>query len=227
MKNRSIYIAALNQGVIRPELADLLSRLPSQGKYDIVITYPAKKPITNNRNSIVKDFLVSECDYLLMIDGDCIPTDKLLDLADYDKDIIGGMCFGYLKKMLCPFAMRKKKSGKYDILDIDQNSGVVECDAIGSGTMMIARRVLEDMPFPFRNEYDPEGIKTKGLDFNFCKRAKDMGYKVWVDTDMLVSHWSVMDLKEIWLSFDSLRKQIIKDDKSTISKVKKTDKVSE
>ncbi len=219
-KNKSIYIAVLNQGNIRPELADLLSNLPRQQKYDIFVNYPAFKPITNNRNVTVKRFLETDMDYLLMIDNDCIPTDKLLDLADYDKDIIGGLCFGYLKKMLCPFAMKKKPDGKYDIIDTDQNNGVVECDAIGSGTMMIARRVLEEMPFPFRNEYDPEGIKTKGLDFNFCKRAKDMEYKVWVDTDMLVSHWSIMDLKEIWLTFDNLRKQINEKKSTNINKNK-------
>jgi len=220
MKTKSIYIAVLNQGSIRPEMADLLSILPRQRKYDISISYPARKPITNNRNTIVKEFLETEYDYLLMMDGDCIPTDKILDLADYDKDIMGAVCFGYLKKMLVPFVMKIKKDGKYNILDIGQNSGVVECDAIGSGVIMIARRVLEDIPFPFRNEYDTEGIKTKGLDFNFCKRAKDIGYKVWADTDMLVSHWTTIDLKTIWLTFDDLRKQIIqnnvKDDKNRI-----------
>jgi len=209
MKTKSIYIAVLNQGSIRPEMADLLSILPRQRKYDISISYPARKPITNNRNTIVKEFLETEYDYLLMMDGDCIPTDKILDLADYDKDIMGAVCFGYLKKMLVPFVMKIKKDGKYNILDIGQNSGVVECDAIGSGVIMIARRVLEDIPFPFRNEYDTEGIKTKGLDFNFCKRAKDIGYKVWADTDMLVSHWTTMDLREVWLTMDNIRKQII------------------
>ena len=218
MKTKSIWIAVLNQGNIRPELANLLAQLPRQRKYDISVTYPAKKPITNNRNTIVKRFLETDYDYLLMIDGDCVPTDKILDMADYDKDIMGAVCFGYLKKMLVPFAMKKKPDGKYDILDINRNSGVVECDAVGTGVMMIARRVLEDMPFPFKNEYDPEGIKTKGLDFNFCRRAKKMGYTVWVDTVMLVSHWSVMDLKEIWLTLDTIRKQVIKqNDENTIS----------
>jgi len=209
MKNKSIQIAVLNQGSIRVELTDLLSKLPRQQKYNISITYPARKPISNNRNTIVKHFLETDYDYLLMIDGDCIPTNKILDLADYDKDIIGAVCFGYLKKMLVPFVMKRKKDGKYNVLNIDQSSGVVECDGIGTGVMMIARRVLEDMPFPFRNEYDPEGIKVKGLDFNFCRRAKDKGFKVWVDTDMLVSHWTTMDLKEIWLTLDTIRKQLL------------------
>jgi len=210
-KNKKIWIAVLNQGNIRVELSDLLMRLPSQRKYDISISYPAKKPIDNNRNTIVKNFLETDYDYLLMMDGDCVPTDKILELADYDKDIIGAVCFGYLKQMIVPFAMKKRKDHRYDVMDIDQNSGVVECDAIGSGVMMIARRVLEDIQFPFRNEFDPEGIKTKGLDFNFCKRAKDIGYKVWVDSGMLASHWTIMDLKMIWKSFNEIKKLYAKE----------------
>ena len=209
MKSKGIFISVLNQGSIRPELANLLSNLPDQKKYNLIIQYPAKKPITNNRNSIVKRFLETDMDYLLMIDGDCVPTEKILDMADYDKDVMGAVCFGYMKGMLIPFVMKRIPNGKYNMLDISHNDGVVECDAVGSGTIMIARRALEDMPFPFRNEYDPEGIKVKGLDFNFCKRAKDMGYKIWCDTDMLVSHWTIGDLKTIWLTFDRIRKEAL------------------
>lgn len=209
MKNKKIFISVLNQGGIRPEIVDLLSRLPEQGKYELLITYPAKKPISNNRNSIVKRFLETGYDYLLMIDNDCVPSEKILNWADYDKDIMGGVCFGYVKKMIIPFVMKVNPQGKYNMLDISKGSGVVECDGVGSGAMMIARRVLENMPYPFRNEYDPEGIKTRGLDFNFCRRAKKIGYKVWVDTDMLISHWTTIDLKAIWLAFDELRKEIV------------------
>jgi len=208
MKNKSIYIAVLNQGGIRVELVNLLSKIERQGKYKLMITYPAKKPISYNRNLICKRFLTTDCDYLLMIDGDCVPTDKILNLADYDKDIIGGTCFGFVNKMIVPFCMEKRQDGRYDVVKTNLNSGVVEVDAIGSGVMMIARRVLEEMPHPFRNEYDPEGIKTIGLDFNFCKRAKALGYKVWCDTDMLVSHWATVDLLFMWQNFNELIKMI-------------------
>jgi hypothetical protein len=93
-------------------------------------------------------------------------------------------------------------------MDIDLNNGVVEVDAIGSGVMMIARRVLEAIPHPFRNDYDPEGIKTRGLDSNFCRRAKKLGYSVWVDTNNKSSHWTTMDLLVMWETFDGMLKVI-------------------
>ncbi len=214
-------IAILNQGDIRPELADLLSRLEKQRKYNLMITYPAKKPISYNRNTICKRFLETDYDYLLMIDGDCVPTNKLLDLADYDKDIIGGTCFGFVNKMIVPFCMKRRDDGRYDVIDTALNNGVIECDALGSGTMMIARRVLENLPYPFRNEYDPEGIKTKGLDFNFCRRAKLLGYKVWCDTDMFVSHWAIVDLLFMWQTFNELYKMIKNAQKPVFNEIKK------
>jgi hypothetical protein len=206
MKNKHITISILNQGSIRPETTDMLFKLSKQGKYKLSIEYPSKKPISYNRNDICKRFLETDSDYLLMFDGDCIPenVNRILDMADYDKDIIGTVCFGFVNKMIVPFMMKQRPDFKYDVIDTGLNQGVVECDAIGSGVMMIARRVLENLPHPFRNDYDPEGIKTKGLDFNFCRRAKKLGYSVWADTDNLTSHWTTMDLLHMWKTFDTM-----------------------
>ena len=203
-------IAVLNQGNIRVETADMISKLEKQGKYQMMITYPSNKPISHNRNTLCKRFLETDADYLLMFDSDCIPenVERILDMADYDKDIIGSVCFGFTKKMIVPFVMKQREDYKYDVSDVGLNNGVVECDAIGSGVMMVARRVLEEIPHPFRNDYDPEGIKTRGLDFNFCRRAKKLGYKVWADTDNLTSHWATVDLLYMWQTFNELNKMI-------------------
>jgi len=222
MKNKKISISILNQGSIRPEIADMLFKLSRQGKYLVNIEYPAKKPISYNRNDICKRFLETDADYLLMFDSDCIPEniDRILDMADYDKDIIGTTCFGFVEKMIVPFAMKQRPDYKYDVIDADLNNGVIEVDAIGSGVMMIARRVLEALPHPFRNDYDPEGIKTKGLDFNFCRRAKLLGFSVWIDTDNLTSHWTTLDLKYMWQTFDGMLKMIksLKEENKSLSK---------
>jgi len=101
--------------------------------------------------------------------------------------------------------MKDRGDGKYDMADVYEDGGMVECDAIGTGCIMIARKVLEDMPFPFRNEYDPEGIKIQGLDFNFCRRAKKKGHNVFCNTSMPVSHWTIIDLKTMWANFNQLK----------------------
>jgi len=208
MKNKKIHIAILNQGSIRTENTNLMLELAGDTRYDVTISFPANKPISYNRNLLVKRFLETDADFLLMIDDDCVGDKRILDLADYDKDIIGATCFGYVKQMVIPFCMKRNKEGTYDILQVQNNSGVVECDGIGSGLMMIKREVLENMPYPFRNEYDPEGLKIKGLDFNFCERAQKKGYTIWCDTNQLISHWTVMDLKGIWQTINEGQKNV-------------------
>ena len=199
-KTKGIYIAVLNQGSIRPELSMFLTDLTHQGKYNLCIKYPAQKPISFNRNQLVKDFLSKpEYDYLLMLDGDIIPPLNVLDLALYDKDIAGGLCFGFLPgSLLVPFIMKENENGRYNVMELEGTEGMVKCDAIGSGCMMIKREVLEKVKYPFRNEYDEDGIKTKGLDFNFCTRAKEKGFETWCNVNMPCSHWTEMDLKDIY-----------------------------
>jgi len=224
MQNKGVFIAVLNQGWIRPELSSMMTELPRQGKYDVYISYPAWKPITNNRNKIVKKFLESGMDYLLMIDSDNVPPFEVLDLADYEKDIVGVVCFGYLKKMVIPFCLKKNTRGAYDVADFDEGDGLKEVDAVGTGCIMISRKVLQDVGYPFRNEYKPDGTKKMGLDINFCRRAQEKGYKIYCQTDYLCSHWTTMDLKKSWQTYQELKREILRLKDEQKSKNKKTAK---
>jgi len=212
----AIYIAVLNQGDIRSELANVLTQYANQDDYELYITYPALKPITQNRNKIVQDFLSkSQFDYLIMLDSDNVPPPNLLNLVDYKKDIIGSLYFGYQRNMIVPFCLELQKNGLFQVADLKGKRGLIECDAIGTGIIVIKRKVLEDerLRFPFRNEYDKDGIKMLGLDINFCKRAKELGYKVWLHLDYISSHWVTMDLKDIYaliLEKDGLEEQLLK-----------------
>lgn len=205
---KTVYVAALNQGSIRVELARLLAELTHQGKYNVFLSFPADKPIQHNRNRIVADFLSNpNYDYLMMLDGDIIPPVNILDLIDHQKDIIGGLCFAYRDRSIVPLILTEQKKTKedegkiektsYQIMDVEGNEGLVECDAIGTGCMIIKREILErpEMRYPFKNYYNEDGERILGLDLSFCKRAKDIGYKVWCHLNFACSHWTYMDLK--------------------------------
>lgn len=199
----------MNQGSVRVEQVPLLIDTLDENIYDVSYSFPANKPISYNRNKLVKDFLETDADFLLMLDDDCIGDERLIKLADYDKDVIGGVCFGFMQQQIIPFCLTKNEMGTYDLSDeFSLNTGVIEVDAIGSGCMMIKREVLENIPSPFLNEYDPEGIKTAGLDLAFCRRAKEQGYRIWCNTDLLVSHWTTVDLKQMWLTNKNLKNKI-------------------
>ena len=220
---KAVMIAVLNQGAIRPELSTVLTELPLQDKYELHIYYPARKPIAQNRNMIVQNFLSRpQYDYLIMIDSDNVPPLNLLNLVDYQKDIVGVLYCGFQKGMIIPFVMKAGKDGLYKVMDLNDKKGLVECDAIGTGVIVIKREVLEKVRHPFRNEYDADGIKLMGLDFNFCKRAKEQGFKVYAHLDYVTSHWVTMDLKDyygvVW-QLDQTQKALKEKDKE-INKLK-------
>ncbi len=212
---KAIYWAVLNQGEIAVELSQTINMVLQTSPYPIFVDYSCEKPISYNRNQIVKRFLErKQYDYLIMLDGDIVPPSNLLALVDYDLDIIGALCFAFSKKMIFPLILKRWKKAKkdrlsskyvmYDSIDPAKWQGLTECDAIGTGCIIIKREVLEKVVYPFRNEYDKTGEKKLGLDLNFCYRAKKLGYKVFCHTDYLCSHHTRTDLKTIFLTIKAI-----------------------
>lgn len=204
-------VCILNEGTIRVELSSLINELTRQGKYNIVIRYPNDKPITFNRNEIVKTFLKSSCDYLLMIDDDIVPPLGILNLADFQKDIIGALCFAFTHNMIVPIAWKRRADGLYWISDFDGNDALQEVDAVGTGCIMLSRKVLSENWWQenggwFKNEYDKTGYKMEGNDLAFCRKAQALGYKVYTHTDYTCSHIVPMDLKYLYGTFVNSKK---------------------
>lgn len=203
---KGIYIAVLNQGAIRPELSFVLTDMTHQNKYRLFLSYPAAKPISFNRNSIVKDFLAKpEYDYLMMIDSDIIPPINYLDLADYlieeGKDIVSGVCFAYMDQSIVPLVLEYNTNPNekpFLVKSLEGTEGLVEVDAVGTGAIIIKREVLEKVKAPFINRYDEDGLKLMGLDLSFCDKAKKLGFRTWCHLDYVCSHWTKVDLKDIF-----------------------------
>lgn len=199
-RQKNVYVAVLNQGELRTELTKIVSMMIQQDGYRINITYPHKKPIANNRNNIVQRFLArKEFDYLMMIDSDIIPPPNIMKLVDFDKDIIVPLMFVMQNGKVLPLYLKKAKDGQLEFhREYLEKQGLIPVDATGTGCIIIARRVLEKIKHPFRNEYDSDGIKTLGLDLNFCLRAKKLGFQSWVHLDYVADHHSVASLREIY-----------------------------
>lgn len=209
-KVKTIYLAILNQGWIRAELAMLLNLWAREAPYNIFLSLPAEKPIQHNRNHIVKKFLETDFDYLMMLDDDIVPPRDFWKLADLDKDIVGGLCFAYKQQKVIPLALQrlpeneredvKWKYRTWTLKDIKASGGLTEVDAVGTGAIIIARRVLEHpkMKPAFVNYYDKDGLRIEGLDLSFCRRAQGAGFKIYCHFGYPCSHFCDQDLKEIF-----------------------------
>jgi hypothetical protein len=236
-KKKKIFLAILNQGEIKTDLAKTIHYIQQNDSYDVFVSYPAAKPITNNRNTIVQKFLaIKDCDYLMMIDSDIIPQPNILNLVDFQKDIITPLMFVHQKGTLIPLYLRRNADGIYDAGNYLEEKGLQEVDATGTGCIIIKREVLEKLEYPFRNEYDKDGIKKFGNDFNFCKRAKELGFKVWVHLDYITDHIADYSLRELFM--DKIRqyhnekelnqiKQVLKEKKLLDEILEEVDKLND
>lgn len=87
-----VMVAIPNQGDIKQEVAlqllDMATESIVHKKYEIDIRFSKISNIDYNRNSIVKMFLESDNEYLLMIDDDNPCLKNPLDLLDLKKDVI-------------------------------------------------------------------------------------------------------------------------------------------
>lgn len=196
----SVYVAILNEGTVRTELSDLLTKWTHWGKYNLFIRYWSEKPIESNRNKIVLDFIKSGYDYLLMIDDDIVPQQNYLEIIDHQKDICSGVCFAYRQGGIVPLIL-KWNGTDWNVMNVNGFEGLIQVEAMGTGAMAIHKRVFENEAMrrhPFESIWDIQGVRARGLDLEFCKKAKEQGFTIWCDLKQVCSHIVPVDLKEIY-----------------------------
>lgn len=147
--------------------------------------------IHESRNLLVEKALELECTHVLFIDDDMIfPPEALVKLLEHDVDIVCGLAF----RRLPPYDPVIFKQHVNDILATEKiKQGLVEIDACGSAFILIKRRVFDKMPNPWYKWGDTSlGIYVEsgglGEDLSFSLRAKRMGFKVYCDTDLIITH---------------------------------------
>jgi hypothetical protein len=152
------------------------------------------------RNTAVADFLQTDCTHLLFIDADIVfRKEQILRLLSHDVDIVGGL---YPKK-----AQGKIKWVCNALPDRPppEENGLIKLKHIGTGFMLIRRRVFVEMIGHFGDEiayledeidrelwnFFPMGIVDRRMlseDWFFCNRARELGFVVYGDTVVLLKH---------------------------------------
>jgi hypothetical protein len=172
--------------------------------YEPTLRFSKVTGVEYNRNTIVKDFLKTECEWLIMIDEDNPPLGNPLDLIPLNKDIIAlptmmwrGVGNPDGNEGLAFNVYRKIKNG-WKTLVYDGKEKIFEADRVGTGCILIKRKVLEDFDAPFKCIVDKKtGIRKLGEDITFCDRAKKKGFKIWGHWDFVCSHYKEVDLLDV------------------------------
>ena len=131
--------------------------------------------IHHARNNMVKYALDNDYEYLMFIDSDMVlPQDTITKLMAHDKDIISARAH----KRVYPYS----PCFYIDDKPVTEYKGLMEVDSVGMACCIIKTEVFKDIKYPF------DFTTGVGEDIAFCKRAKEKGYSVWVDTDLEVGH---------------------------------------
>ena len=152
-------------------------------------------------------------DWLLFLDSDMtFPEDIVYRLLVHRKPIVGGLYFHRGQQAPLVFNSSGKTKDEWgrmserhvylrdEVWDFLNNANIPdkdmavaisgvpdplqECDAIGTGGMMIHRSVIEAMPGPWF-EYAKH---AESEDLSFCRRAKALGFSVHADLSTICGH---------------------------------------
>lgn len=164
---------------------------------DILIRSSAS--IVDNMNEIV-GAMQDDSPWLWVIGDDhTFPRDIILRLLAHDVDIVVPLC----ARRGPPFnlvafdqATGVDPHGRptYHVLDykdIPDEPGLMEIAAAGTAGMLIKREVLDAVGYPwFRNS---DGM-SMNEDVEFCRRAVELGFKVWLDTSVAIGHMGLVNV---------------------------------
>lgn len=220
-------------------------------------------PVEFARNTMVGHFLRSDCEKLWFIDEDMLPEASTVRLLHSDADIICARMYKFdhpnpergtnVGLGLC--AMMESENKLYrPLMPSIGEASVQDCDAVGTGCTVIARRVLEDRrlwapnvysevgkepvdgnvdpgtgdwaPNVFRTHRAPNGKGIMGEDIDFSRRAKALGYTVKVDLNAVCGHFKSIDVDQAGFLAQETVKRVLNGVKLEDGRIMKLDPTS-
>ncbi len=197
----SVYFTIPNTGWIHKHAHFAACKILADKRYRVRHDCPTHSPYVNNLHHCMNDFLENGEEYWLTFDADNPPTNNPLDLVEFDCDVIS-----------CPTpvwhnAVKGDRPYYFNALKIKDDgytpntecTGLQEVDAVGSGCLLIARRVmlkLRDQQ-PFARIWNKNGTVEVGGDYSFCRKAKKAGFRIWAHYDYPCMHFNELELTEV------------------------------
>ncbi|MEX0701189.1 MAG: hypothetical protein WD069_03760 [Planctomycetales bacterium] len=208
MKPRVLITVPNGSGWIHKHVAFALLRMAQDARVAATIQLPTHAPYVQNLHLCRREFLAGPFDYWLTLDDDNPPRRNPLDLALLDLDVVGcptpvwaNICPGDFPVYWNAMDEVRDERGEVGFRPHQPCEGLQEVDAVGSGCLVIARRVMEAVPAPFFREWDAEGLVRMGGDFAFCRRARAAGFHVFAHFDYPCHHFNEIEIGEVVEAF--------------------------
>lgn len=155
---------------------------------DLCIAKTYGSIIPQNRNGVVDKAIENKADFLLFIDSDMVfDQDSLVRLLKHDRDVVSGICVCKTPPFK-PVAKVMRDDGVYEVREgLGEGRFYSDIDMVGAAFLLIRTSVFDKMTKPyFAMPPYMEGIM--GEDVYFCRKAKELGYDICIDTSVSVGH---------------------------------------
>ena len=228
---RRVLLACCNgRGWIHKLVVRQALRMLQDHRHTVTFIMPTWKPFVQNLHKTVLEFLDQGHDFLLLMDDDNPPLHNPLDLVELDLDVVGlptpiasmtndgdrPYYLNALKEVL------DKDGSLKGFVPLDANpefvpKGLHEADAVGTGCILIARRVLLELmkrargkPWdtPFMRTWNDRGEVILGNDYAFCVRARSAGFRIFAHFDYCCQHFNELELREVISSFHRFENRV-------------------
>ena len=142
--------------------------------------------------NLIADWVVNGYDYLFSVDSDIsFSPDTLTRLLSHDKDVVSGL-----------YIQRKPGQHILEIYEPTPTGGVtnmpygklkgrtlVEIAGCGFGCVLVKAEVMKAIGYPQFKYYSAISMNdTVSEDVDFCRKAKDKGFRIWADPNILCRH---------------------------------------
>ena len=169
------------------------------------IEYMAIKgqPIDQVRNDVAQMTLDDKSyTHCLMMDSDIVPPDNIVDmLLECESPLAGAIAPICINNDITSNAMVEVGCEVCRLTSWGDKTEPFEMKAVGAGCILIERKVLEDVPWPWFKDVKKQDGSRMGEDVYFCYKAAEYGYKFKVHPKAVCSHFKLMDLLELVKAF--------------------------
>jgi hypothetical protein len=184
-----VLVAILTRGTVSTQWGISFRNLRLPPASDI--GFYSGMPYDHARNTACQQALERGFSWLFFADDDvCMPADTIERLISHGLDIVSGLYYRRNEPIM-PVMLKEGNPKPSFIIDFTPGQ-LVEADLVGAGCLLIHTRVLRAMKKPWfewllDREDIPEGARCSE-DFAFARKAKSLGFKIFVDTAIQCEH---------------------------------------
>ena len=166
----------------------------SRGAHNYSFTFVQNSLVYDARESIVKSFLDSKCEALMMIDSDMTFHPQSIEFLErHNKPYVTAKAFKRVEPYQPCFytKVERRDEGWYMESPVEYGEGLLKIEGSGMACCLIRREVFDKIKSPY---FFPE--VNLGEDLTFCQKLKLENIDMYVDTTLQFGHLANIEILE-------------------------------